>query len=101
MAKNSVVKDTAKRVAKKVAAEAEDGARKAIVEQLFYDFHSSRARVYWMNFFRGIFFGVGSLLGGTLVVALLVALLSLLADVPGVFGDFIQYIVDIVKIESK
>lgn len=89
------------RVAKKVKKENELGARRAVIEDLFYDFNSSRASVFWMNFGRGIFFGVGSVLGATLVVALLVWLLSLLADVPGWFGDFIEYIVNTVRRESS
>lgn len=54
----------------------EQDARRAIIEDLFYDFHKSRAQVYWMNFVRGIFFGFGSLLGGTIVVAIVVWILS-------------------------
>lgn len=88
---------TAEKVAHKVKKENELGARRAILEDLFYDFHRSRAQVYWMNFFRGIFFGVGTVIGGTLVVALVVWILSLFADIPGGFGDFVQYIVDIVQ----
>lgn len=87
----------AKRVARKVKKENEFGARRAVLEDLFYDFHSSRSQVFWMNFFRGIFFGVGSVLGGTIVVALVVWILSLFADIPGGIGDFVQYIVDIVQ----
>jgi hypothetical protein len=64
---------------------------------LFYDFNKSRAQVYKANFFRGIFFGFGSVLGGTLVVAILIWILTLLADIPGGTGDFIQYIVDTVQ----
>lgn len=86
-----------KKAAHKVKKDTEVSARRALLEQLFYDFHTSRAQIYWMNFFRGIFFGVGTLVGGTLVVALIVWILSLLADVPGGFGDFIQYIVETVE----
>jgi hypothetical protein len=86
-----------KKVVKKVKEDNEAGARRAILEELFYDFHRSRRQVYLMNFFRGIFFGFGSILGGTLVIALVVWLLSLLADIPGGIGDFIQYIVDTVQ----
>lgn len=86
-----------KRVAQKVKKDNEVGARRAVLEDLFYDFHSSRRQVYVMNFIRGIFFGFGSVLGGTLVVALLIWILSLLSDIPGGLGDFIQYVVDIVQ----
>jgi hypothetical protein len=50
-----------------------------------------------MNLIRGIFFGVGTVIGGTLVVALVVWLLTWFTDIPGGFGDFIQYIVDTVQ----
>jgi len=79
----------------------EQGARRAVLEDLFYDFNSSRAQVYKMNFFRGIFLGFGTVIGGTLVVALIVWILTLLADIPGGTGDFIQYIVDTVQSSSK
>lgn len=86
-----------KRVAKKAKKDAEFGARRAILEDLFYDFHSSRKQVYIMNFIRGMMFGVGSVVGATLVVTLVVWLLSWFTDIPGGFGDFIQYIVDTVQ----
>lgn len=90
-----------KKVKSKVDRENEFGARRAVLEDLFYDFNKSRAQVYKANFFRGIFFGFGSVLGGTLLIALLIWLLSWLADIPGGFGDFIQYIVDTVQSSDK
>lgn len=90
-----------KKVLKKIKKDNEVGARRAILEDLFYDFHKSRREVYAMNFFRGVFFGLGSILGGTLVIALIVWILSWLADIPGGFGDFIQYIVDTVQSSNK
>ena len=81
----------------KIKKENELGARRAVLEDLFYDFHSSRKQVYAMNFFRGVFFGVGTVVGGTIVVALVVWMLTWLTDIPGGFGDFIQYIVDTVQ----
>ncbi len=90
----------AKRI-QRVKQEAELGARRAVLEDLFYDFHASRHQVYAMNFFRGVFFGVGTVIGGTLVVALVVWLLSWLTDIPGGIGDFIQYIVDIVQTSPR
>lgn len=88
------------KVVKKVKNDNEQGARRAIIEDLFYDFNASRSQVYKINFFRGIFFGFGTLIGGTLVVALIVWILSLLADIPGGIGEFIQYIVDTVQKSS-
>ena len=79
----------------------EKGARRAVLEDLFYDFNSSRAEIYKMNFIRGIFLGFGTVIGGTLVVALIVWILTLLADIPGGTGDFIQYIVDTVQNSAK
>lgn len=92
-----MVKKITNNIKTKVKKDGENGARRAILEDLFYDFHKSRKQVYTMNFVRGLFFGLGSILGGTLVVALVLGILSLLADIPGGIGDFIQYIVDIVR----
>lgn len=89
------------KVAKKVKENNEKGARQAVLEDLFYDFNASRAQIYKMNFFRGIFFGFGTVIGGTLVIALLVWILSLFANIPGGFGDFIRYIVDTVQNSPK
>lgn len=75
----------------------EHDARTNLMEELFNDFHRSRHQVYGMNFVRGIFFGVGSVIGGTIVVALVLWLLSLLVDLPGGIGDFVQFVVDIVQ----
>ncbi len=82
---------------RKIISDNENGARRGVMEDLFYDFHRSRQQVYWMNFVRGIFFGVGTVVGGTLVIAIVVWLLSLLVDIPGGVGDFVQYIVDTVQ----
>lgn len=90
-----------KKAAHKVKKETELGARRAVLEDLFYDFHSSRKQVYKMNLFRGMFFGLGSVLGGTIVIAIVVWVLSLLADIPGGIGDFIQSIVDTVETSEK
>jgi hypothetical protein len=85
------------RAIKKVRRDNENGARMAVLEDLFYDFNRSRHQIYWMNFVRGLFFGVGSVLGGTVVIALVLWLLSLLVDLPGGIGDFVQYVVNVVK----
>lgn len=87
----------ANKIAERINEDNERGARQALIEELFEDFHTSRRQVYWFNFIRGIFFGVGTIIGGTLLVALVLWLLSLLIDVPGGVGDFIEYIVNTVR----
>lgn len=42
-----------------------------------------------MNFVRGIFFGLGSVLGGTVVVALIVWAMSFFVNIPWI-GDTVQ-----------
>lgn len=78
----------AKKVAKKVKKDNERGARQAIIEDLFYDFNRSRTQVYVMNFVRGVLFGAGSVIGGTVVIALLIWVFSLLANVIPPLDDF-------------
>lgn len=84
-------------IVKKINKDNENGARRAVLEDLFYDFNLKRRQVYWINFVRGVSFGVGSVLGGTIVISIVIWLLSLLVDLPGGIGDFVQYIVDIVQ----
>lgn len=76
-------------VVDKVKRDNERGARQALIEELFYDFHRSRKQVYVMNFVRGVFFGLGSVLGGTVLIALVVWIMSLFVDLPGI-GQLIE-----------
>lgn len=78
----------------------ERGAREAMLEDLFYDFHRSRVQVYKMNFVRGIFFGLGSVLGGTVIVALVIWTLSFFVDVPGI-GESVKQIQQTVQSVKK
>lgn len=73
---------------KKIRQDQEAGARRAIMEDLFYDFNRSRVQVYKMNFVRGIMLGAGTVIGGTLVIALIVWMLSLLGNFIPPLGDF-------------
>ncbi len=81
-------KNKLRQVAHSIREGNERGARKTLLEELFYDFHRSRSQVYVMNFVRGIMFGAGSVIGGTLVVALVIWVLSLLGNVIPPLGDF-------------
>lgn len=77
-----------------VAHDNEKGARQALLEELFYDFHRSRRQVYWLNFWRGFFFGIGSIVGVTLLVTLSVWLLGRFADVFPALADFLNQLID-------
>lgn len=80
-----------KKLSKKIKDDNEKGARISVMEDLFYDFNRSKADVYKMNFIRGIFFGLGSALGGTVIIALAVWLLSVFVDLPGIGQPIEQF----------
>ena len=87
-----------KRIFTRVSRDNEIGAKRAVLEDLFNDFHSSRAQVYRFNFIRGIFFGLGSVLGGTVVIAVIVWLLNFTGQlIPGIAG-FIDEIIRMMQI---
>ncbi len=65
------------------------------VQPLFEDFYKNKARIYKLNFVRGLFFGLGSALGGTVVLALVVYILSWFIDLP-VIGDGVDRIIETV-----
>lgn len=69
---------------KKFARDQQMNARRAIIEEMFNDMYNDRRNIYTMNFFRGIFLGLGTAIGGTLAVALIVWLLSLFVNFPGI-----------------
>lgn len=82
-------------MAGKVKAAVDDevkAAPRAVLEDLFEDYYKHRNRIYFMNLVRGIFFGFGSVIGGTLVIALLLWVLSLFHYIP-----FLSDIVDSVR----
>ena len=86
-----------KRIKKKVRNDVERGARESILEDLFNDFSRSRTTVYKFNFIRGIFFGLGSVLGGTVVLTLIIWLLNLTGHLlPGISG-FVDYLVELMQ----
>lgn len=79
---------TERNIAKKAIHEIKEGnergARENLLEDLFYDFNRNRVEIYKMNFVRGIFFGLGSVIGGTVILALAVWLMSFFIDIPGI-----------------
>jgi hypothetical protein len=65
------------------------GSFEAIFEELFYDFYKQRRKVYVVNFIRGIFFGAGSALGGTAILAIVIWVLSFFVNFP-VIGEYLK-----------
>lgn len=59
--------------------------------EFFQDYTKRRWDVYKLNFVRGIFFGLGTFIGGTLVIAAVFWFLSLFEQVP-YLSDVIQSI---------
>lgn len=85
------------RMAQRLYDDNEKGSRQALLEELFNDFNRNRYEIYKINFFRGIFFGFGSLLGGTMLIVLLVWVLNLTGQlVPSVAG-FIDQILNVMQ----
>ena len=89
------VKKVGKKVSNRIKEDNERGARQNLIEELFFDFNRSKTQVFLINFQRGIFFGIGSVIGGALVIVLSAFLLTGFANIlPGAIGDFIQAILD-------
>ncbi len=78
----------------KVLNVSEDGLKYAIIENFFNNYSIDTWRVFRVNFFRGIFFGAGSIIGGTVGIAFLVWFLSLFIDWP-LFGEGVKAVIDV------
>lgn len=87
-------------MSEKMKKDNERGARENLIEDLFYDFNRSRVQVYKMNFVRGIFFGLGSVLGGTVLIALLAWILHFFVQIPGI-GQPIQQVQQTIQNDKK
>ena len=70
-----------KKTPKQVLIENKEEVAKAL-ELLFAAGYVDRKRLYIENFFRGIVFGAGSLLGATVVISILLWILSIIGHVP-------------------
>lgn len=72
-------------------------AEEAILEDLFYDFYRNRGKVYKVNFYRGIFFGLGTFLGGTVVVAIVVFILTWISSTLPKDLTIIDWLLDVLR----
>lgn len=80
------LKNFVRRHRQKRAVKNDQEAKRVVLEELFNDLYDNRGRIYKLNFIRGILFGAGSALGGTIVIAFVVWILSLFVNVP-LIGD--------------
>ena len=62
-----------------------------MLEAVFESGYANHWRVFRVNFIRGLFFGLGSVLGGTIIIAMVLWILSFFSELP-VVGDFVQTI---------
>ena len=76
-------------------------AERSLLEELFQDMYAERRKIYQINFIRGLFFGLGTVLGGTILIALLVWILTQLGAVVPFLSDFIQEILDALSSRGK
>lgn len=72
-------------------------AEEQMLEDLFYDLYRNRGSVYKVNFFRGIFFGLGTFLGGTVIVALVIFLLTWISSLLPANLSIIDWLLDVLK----
>ena len=61
------------------------------LENIFISAYANKKRVYLVSFWRGIAFGTGSAIGGTIVLALVLFFLSQVSDIP-FLGDIAEKI---------
>ena len=61
------------------------------LESIFEGGYIDHKRVYRINFVRGLFFGLGSVLGGTIIIAFALWFLSFFTEIP-IIGNFVESI---------
>jgi hypothetical protein len=64
-----------------------------LLEDTYMANSSTKSKVLWFSFLRGLFYGLGIFIAGTLVVGILIWILGLFDNVPLV-GPFIEKIVN-------
>lgn len=67
--------------------------KRDLMDDLFNDYYRERWRIYKINFVRGIFFGLGTFIGGTVIIALVILLLGWLANTFPEFSTFFQWLI--------
>lgn len=90
-----------KKAIQKLKDDTAQAETRGFLEDLFDDYYRQRYKVYKMNLIRGIFFGFGSVIGGTLVIAILLWLMSFTNDIPfvGEFSEKVQNSIESRKVQ--
>ncbi len=65
----------------------------------FIRMHNSTTRLVWFNFLRGLAFGLGSVIGATVLVSILVFFLKEINFIP-IIGDWAAQVLEIIAVES-
>ncbi|MDO4759391.1 MAG: DUF5665 domain-containing protein [Candidatus Saccharibacteria bacterium] len=69
-------------------------ARIDLLDDLFFDLYRNPLRIYKINFIRGIFFGLGTFLGGTVLITFTVIILSWLVTLFPPLSQFFNWIIE-------
>lgn len=75
------------KIMKKQAMSDKEIQKATDVMEYFIQYVSSPWRIVWVNFVAGVFRGLGTLIGASLVIALLVWILSLFVNTP-LIGEY-------------
>jgi len=62
-----------------------------MVEDIFVSGSGNMKRMLWYNFLKGIAYGLGIFIAGTIIVGLVIWILSLFNQVP-IVGPFVEHI---------
>ena len=68
-------------------------SKKDLLDELFYDTYKHKKRIIRLNFYRGLAFGAGSAIGGSILLALVVFFLTKAVDWFPLIGDFVKEII--------
>lgn len=82
-------------MAQKITSKQADEAAKAL-EALFASSYVDKKKLYIANFWRGIFFSIGTIVGATIVISLLLWLLSFFQEVP-LIGPVVENVTNTVQ----
>jgi hypothetical protein len=87
-------------MAQKKLTKDESAAAAKALQALFASDYVSKKTLYLQNFIRGITFGIGSFIGATIGVALVLWILSWFSQVP-LIGGFVKDIENTVNSQTK